>query len=107
MNILNPLANFRWYRRARAGYWGQVTGPFFGPSWVRVQDRPNSARTWEFYPWAKSEMGNGIIDEWYEKEPYYAVPLSQSISEIFGTCDPVELRKRYSATQRDIPTAGG
>lgn len=76
---MNPLSRFRWYRRARGGYWAQVTSFLLTSThWVRMADNPIPMQNgcWEFYPWAKKEMGNGYIDEWHCSSPYYAVPLS-------------------------------
>ena len=79
------LSYFRWYRRARGGYWAQVTAPlgvFLKVRWVRCkQMQPTPDKRWEFYPWASKTMGNGYIDEWYSIEPWYAVPLS-SLPEV-------------------------
>jgi len=101
---VNPLSKFRWYRRMRGGYWGQVTGGFAfnvlgnlnGRKWVRVSNwstAPLPNGQWEFYPWAKKERGNGFCDEWYEMEPFYMVPLSSVYMEIFGTSDPENLKE--------------
>jgi hypothetical protein len=75
---MNLLSYFKWYRRARGGYWAQVTGLIFGKRWVRCPERgqPTPDNIWEFYPWAKKQMGNGYIDEWHIIEPIHAVPVS-------------------------------
>lgn len=78
---MNPLNRFKWYRRARGGYWAQVTNPLgiiTNFRWVRCPERrqPTPDQMWEFYPWAKKEMGNGYIDEWHSSSPCFAVPLS-------------------------------
>lgn len=77
------LAQFRWYRRLRGGYWAQVTGWLWGQNWVRCseRDQPTPDKVWEFYPWASKTLGNGYIDEWYAQEPHFAVALS-SLPEV-------------------------
>lgn len=92
---MNLLSYFQWYRRARGGYWAQVTG-LFGSKWVRVEVPTSTAgRQWTFYPWAKSEMGNGYIDEWY-LEDYSAIPLSTAITSVLGTADPQEIKNMFA-----------
>jgi hypothetical protein len=79
------LSRFRWYRRMRGGYWGQVTAPlgiFSRTRWVRVDaPQPLPDGRWEFYPWASKTMGNGYMDEWHGQDPCYVVPLSQVICD--------------------------
>lgn len=86
------LSRFKWYRRARGGYWAQVTAPlgiFSRFRWVRVPERsqPTPDNVWEFYPWGRKEFGNSMIDEWYAQEPCYARPFSQFVTESLGTND--------------------
>ena len=33
---MNPLKNFRWWRRWRGGRWARVTGWLWGVRWVRI-----------------------------------------------------------------------
>lgn len=77
------LSRFQWYRRARGGYWAQVTaslGIFSRTRWVRCKgETPTADREWTFYPWAQKRMGNGYIDEWYSPDGIYATPLSSVI----------------------------
>lgn len=93
---MNLLAKFQWYRRARGGYWAQVTA-FFGTRWVHISGQPTSNREWIFYPWGKSEMGNGYIDEWYSVDPHVAMPLSHALNEAIGTADPQEIKRRLTS----------
>lgn len=85
------LTRFRWYRRMRGGYWAQVSSPMslLGKlDWVKCdRPQPTPDKVWEFYPWAKKEMGNSMVDEWHAVEPCWAVPYSQWIAETLGTND--------------------
>lgn len=85
------LSRFAWYRRARGGYWAQVTAPlglFTKTRWVRCkQMQPTPGQDWTFYPWATKTMGNGYVDEWHPVEPCYAVPFSRFVTDTIGTND--------------------
>lgn len=88
---MNPFARFLWYRRARGGYWAQVSG-VFGPRWWRVNTHPPVGLQWEFYPWGTRTLGNGYMDEWH-MEGHVAEPLSQVLKREVGTCDPAEIKR--------------
>jgi hypothetical protein len=36
--MMNPLANFKWYRRMRGGRWATVCGMVWGRRWIRLPD---------------------------------------------------------------------
>jgi len=97
------LARFAWYRRARGGYWAQVTGFISGVRWVRCKStEPTPDHKWIFYPWATKEMGNGYIDEWHSVEPCWAVPFSSWVAETIGTNDMACVLGLISAARNNL-----
>lgn len=84
------LSRFAWYRRARGGYWAQVTGMFSRVRWVRCPEmQPTPDHKWEFYPSAVREASpvTRYVDEWHSMEPCWAVPFSRFVAETIGTND--------------------
>ena len=99
------LSRFRWYRRARGGYWAQVTAPlglFSNVRWVRCPEmRPTPERKWEFYPSAVREAQpvTAYIDEWHCVEPCWAVPFSRHLADTLGTNNPDDFAKLVQAAR--------
>ena len=84
-------------RRARGGYWGQVTAPlgfslhgfFSRKRWVHVADNPSPHHDWTYFPWATKQLGNGYMDEWYFGD-WTAMPISQALKrnpELWAQCE--------------------
>jgi hypothetical protein len=97
---MNPLSYFRWYRRARGGFWSQVTSPlnpFSRIRWLRVESNPAPCAEWTYYPWGTRTMGNGYIDEWYADTEWSACPLSHALNRTVGTDDPEKIKKLVEA----------
>lgn len=94
---MNPLAYFRWYRRARGGFWTRIPTPLFGASvWIRAGEGPPPTHVWTFWPWGTREMCNGYIDEWHV-DGHVATPLSVELRRIFGTADPKVIEETMNA----------
>lgn len=93
------LGRFAWYRRARAGYWGETTSLIFGKVWFRSRNElaPTPNGSWVFYPWGSKEMSNGYIDEWYDVDGVTSMPYSQLIYQAFGTRDVKLLKARFQS----------
>lgn len=104
---MNPLGYFKWYRRARGGYWAQVTGFIWGTRWYRCKhSQPIPGYNWTFYPWASKAMGNGYMDEWHSIDAHSIIPLSvvtnEALSALKSCLNSKECANFDSATGQEL-----